>query len=195
MTTFFVCLSLLVAAYFLYGRYLDKVCRIDPAARVPSEKLYDGVDYMPMPRWRVFPYTAAQHRRDRSDIRCRHGCLFRSGGLFVDYLRRYISPEPCTITYRASSSCGTTAKSLPEVVAIYLGSGVGTRAEVVLAGAADTGGRGIPAFAGSHTLRHDRHVDVSLAGRYRRLLLRGHAHAHRQDHRPRLSGVRGLRSS
>ena len=33
MTTFFVCLSLLVAAYFFYGRYLDKVCRIDPADR------------------------------------------------------------------------------------------------------------------------------------------------------------------
>ena len=54
MTTFIVCLVLLVAAYFTYGRYLEKVCRIDAAAEVPSKRLYDGVDYVPMPRWRVF---------------------------------------------------------------------------------------------------------------------------------------------
>ncbi len=54
MVTFLLCLALLVAAYFTYGRYLERVCRIDPAADVPSRRLYDGVDYVPMPRWRVF---------------------------------------------------------------------------------------------------------------------------------------------
>lgn len=54
MITFLLCLALLVAAYFTYGRYLERVCRIDPAADVPSRRLYDGVDYVPMPRWRVF---------------------------------------------------------------------------------------------------------------------------------------------
>lgn len=54
MITFLLCLALLVAAYFTYGRYLERVCRIDPAAEVPSRRLYDGVDYVPMPRWRVF---------------------------------------------------------------------------------------------------------------------------------------------
>ncbi len=54
MITFIVCLVVLVAAYFLYGSYLDRVCRIDATAEVPSKRLYDGVDYVPMPRWRVF---------------------------------------------------------------------------------------------------------------------------------------------
>ena len=54
MITFFVCLALLVTAYFTYGRYLERVCRIDPAAEVPSKRLCDGVDYVPMPLWRTF---------------------------------------------------------------------------------------------------------------------------------------------
>ena len=54
MITFLCCLALLIAAYFTYGKYLDKVCRIDDKATVPSSKLYDGVDYVPMPRWRTF---------------------------------------------------------------------------------------------------------------------------------------------
>ena len=54
MLTFVLCLVLLVAAYFTYGRYLEHVCKIDGAASVPSSRLYDGVDYVPMPRWRTF---------------------------------------------------------------------------------------------------------------------------------------------
>ncbi len=54
MITFLCCLALLVAAYFTYGKYLDKVSRIDARATVPSKTLYDGVDYVPMPRWRTF---------------------------------------------------------------------------------------------------------------------------------------------
>ena len=54
MLTFLICLVLLVAAYFTYGRYLERVCKIDGSANVPSQRLYDGVDYVPMPRWRTF---------------------------------------------------------------------------------------------------------------------------------------------
>ena len=54
MITFFCCLALLVAAYFTYGRYLERQVGIDPKAETPCHRLYDGVDYVPMPRWRVF---------------------------------------------------------------------------------------------------------------------------------------------
>ncbi len=47
-------MALLVAAYFTYGRYLERVCEIDPAHPVPAKALYDGVDYLPLPRWKVF---------------------------------------------------------------------------------------------------------------------------------------------
>lgn len=54
MITFLCCLSVLIASYFLYGKFLDKLTAIDGKAQVPSERLYDGVDYMPLPRWRIF---------------------------------------------------------------------------------------------------------------------------------------------
>ncbi|MDE5636869.1 MAG: carbon starvation protein A [Alistipes sp.] len=54
MITFCVCLVLLVAAYFTYGRFLERVAGIDPEAATPCERLYDGVDYVPLPRWRTF---------------------------------------------------------------------------------------------------------------------------------------------
>ncbi len=54
MITFLICLALLVAAYFTYGTYLERVCGIDEKNPVPSATHFDGVDYVPMPRWRTF---------------------------------------------------------------------------------------------------------------------------------------------
>ncbi len=54
MITFLICLALLVGAYFTYGRYLERVCDIDAAHPVPSKTHYDGVDYLPLPRWKIF---------------------------------------------------------------------------------------------------------------------------------------------
>lgn len=54
MITFVICLAALVIAYFTYGRFLEKVCGIKNDIQVPSKNLYDGVDYIPMPRWKTF---------------------------------------------------------------------------------------------------------------------------------------------
>lgn len=54
MVTFLICLAMLIGAYFTYGRYLERVCEIDAKNPVPSKTCYDGVDYLPLPRWKVF---------------------------------------------------------------------------------------------------------------------------------------------
>ena len=54
MITFLVCLTLLVVAYFTYGPYLERQVKIDPQATTPCQRMADGVDYVRMPRWRVF---------------------------------------------------------------------------------------------------------------------------------------------
>ena len=54
MITFLICLGALILAYFTYGRYLEKVCEVNPCNPVPSKTHYDGVDYLPLPRWRIF---------------------------------------------------------------------------------------------------------------------------------------------
>ena len=43
MITFVVCLVTLVAAYFLYGRFLERTVGINPDADMPSKTHYDGV--------------------------------------------------------------------------------------------------------------------------------------------------------
>ncbi len=54
MTTFLTCLTILAAAYFVYGRVLERMCGIDPRRSMPSSTHYDGVDYIPMPLWKTF---------------------------------------------------------------------------------------------------------------------------------------------
>lgn len=54
MITFFICLALLVTAYFTYGCYLERQVGIDPKAVTPCHRLADGVDYVELPRWRIF---------------------------------------------------------------------------------------------------------------------------------------------
>lgn len=54
MITFSICFIALVTAYFTYGSYLEKICDIDDKNPTPATTLYDGVDYMPMPKWKTF---------------------------------------------------------------------------------------------------------------------------------------------
>ncbi|HBX90609.1 MAG TPA: carbon starvation protein A [Alistipes sp.] len=54
MITFLICLGLLAGSYFTYGRYLERLCDVDASHPVPSQTRYDGVDYMPLPRWKIF---------------------------------------------------------------------------------------------------------------------------------------------
>ncbi len=123
MITFFVCLSLLIAAYFLYGRFLDRVCRIDPKAEVPSKRLYDGVDYMPMPRWRVFLIQLLNIAGIGPIFGAVLGACFGPvaflwitfGGIFLGAMHDYLSG---VIILR------NDGRSLPEIVGRYLGGGV-----------------------------------------------------------------------
>lgn len=53
MISFFVCLAILIAGYFTYGKVVEKVFGPDDRA-TPAIELQDGTDYVPMPRWRIF---------------------------------------------------------------------------------------------------------------------------------------------
>ena len=47
-------LAILVIGYVLYGGWLAKQWGVDPSRPTPAQEMHDGVDYVPMPRWRVF---------------------------------------------------------------------------------------------------------------------------------------------
>lgn len=123
MITFLICLTLLVAAYFLYGAYLDRVCQIDDKAAVPSATLYDGVDYIPMPRWRTFLIQLLNIAGVGPIFGAIMGACFGPvaflwitlGGIFVGAMHDYISG---VILLR------NDGLSLPEIVGRYLGRGM-----------------------------------------------------------------------
>jgi carbon starvation protein CstA len=52
MITFFISLLILLAAYFIYGRTVEKIFGIDAARTTPAITKQDGVDYVPLPTWR-----------------------------------------------------------------------------------------------------------------------------------------------
>ena len=54
MTLFLFSLFLLITGYFTYGVLVEKVFVIKPEHKTPAVTYMDGVDYMPLPAWRVF---------------------------------------------------------------------------------------------------------------------------------------------
>lgn len=54
MYSFVIALVLLVAGYFLYGKFMEKVFGVEPSRTTPAVANPDGVDYVPLPWWRIF---------------------------------------------------------------------------------------------------------------------------------------------
>ena len=53
MITFTLCLLALVAGYFIYGRFVERIFGPD-GRKTPALTHTDGVDYIPMPTWKIF---------------------------------------------------------------------------------------------------------------------------------------------
>ena len=53
MISFFACLALLIAGYFIYGGFVSKTFGPDDR-ETPAITMEDGVDYVVMPTWRIF---------------------------------------------------------------------------------------------------------------------------------------------
>ena len=54
MFSFLVSLVALVAGYFIYGRVVEKVFGVDSSRKTPAITKADGVEYIPMPAWKVY---------------------------------------------------------------------------------------------------------------------------------------------
>ena len=54
MITFFISILILLLGYIFYSRFIERIEGMDPDRQTPAYKLKDGVDYVPMPWWRVF---------------------------------------------------------------------------------------------------------------------------------------------
>ena len=106
MIWFFLCVGLLVAGYFLYGKFIERIFGPKPEAENPAITMADGSDYVPMSDKKVYlvqllniagvgpifgpipaflPSTASRHALDRLRLRNlrRRQCDYFSGMLSV----------------------------------------------------------------------------------------------------------------
>lgn len=125
MITFLVCLSILIIGYFTYGTYVSKTVGYDDSIQTPAIRLEDGVDYMPMPWYKVFliqflniagtgPIFGAISGALFGPVAflwITFGCIF--AGAVHDHLSGVISMK----------HDGT---SIPEIVGMYLGKNMKT---------------------------------------------------------------------
>ena len=50
MISFIICIVALIASYFIYGKYIERISGVDETRQTPAFRLQDGVDYVPMPK-------------------------------------------------------------------------------------------------------------------------------------------------
>ena len=123
MLTFFVCLATLIASYFLYGGVLSRIAKLDKSADVPSKSMYDGVDYIPLPRWRIFLIQLLNIAGTGPIFGAILGACYGPvaflwitlGGIFMGAMHDF---------FAGVISLRNGGKSLPETIGKYLGRGM-----------------------------------------------------------------------
>lgn len=123
MITFAICLAVLVTSYFLYGGLLSRIAKLDKSADVPSKSMYDGVDYMPLPRWRIFLIQLLNIAGTGPIFGAILGACYGPvaflwitlGGIFMGAMHDF---------FAGVVSLRHGGKSLPETIGIYLGGGM-----------------------------------------------------------------------
>lgn len=54
MISFTIALLILIAGYFTYGKFMERLVGADPKRKTPVHEMADGVDYVKMPSWKIF---------------------------------------------------------------------------------------------------------------------------------------------
>lgn len=54
MYSFIICILVLVASYFIYGKFIERIAGVDETRETPAYRLEDGVDYVPISRIKNF---------------------------------------------------------------------------------------------------------------------------------------------
>lgn len=120
---FFLACALLILGYVFYGRLAERVFRLDVKRPTPAVSRPDGVDYVVMPRWRIFLIQLLNIAGLGPVFGALSGALFGPaallwivfgcilGGAVHDFMAAMISAE-------------NDGENLPEEVGRYLGNGM-----------------------------------------------------------------------
>ena len=120
MVTFSIALVLLVVGYLIYGKYINKLFDPDPSRKTPALTMTDGVDYIPLPTWKIFMIQFLNIAGLGPIFGAIMGAQFGTasylwivfGTIFAGAVHDFFS---------GSLSLRNAGESLPELIARYLG--------------------------------------------------------------------------
>ena len=119
MITFTICLLALIAGYFTYGRVVERIFGPD-GRKTPALTKTDGVDYIPLPTWKIFMIQFLNIAGVGPIFGAIMGAMFGTasylwivlGSIFAGAVHDYLS---------GMLSLRHDGESLPEIIGRYLG--------------------------------------------------------------------------
>ncbi len=122
MITFSIALILLVVGYWIYGGYVNKLFAPDPNRKTPALTMTDGVDFIPLPTWKIFMIQFLNIAGLGPIFGAIMGAQFGTasylwivfGTIFAGAVHDFLAG---TLSLRNSG------ESLPQIIGRYLGSG------------------------------------------------------------------------
>lgn len=122
MVSFFLSIAALLLGYFIYSKIVDKAFGADENIKTPAVRLEDGVDFVPMPSWKIFLIQFLNIAGLGPIFGAISGALWGPaaflwivfGSIFAGGVHDYFS---------GMLSVRHDGASIPEVVGKYLGSG------------------------------------------------------------------------
>lgn len=123
MTAFLIALAVLIGGYFVYGLIVERIIGCNPKREMPCYAKQDGIDYLPLPTWKVFLIQFLNIAGLGPIFGAIMGIMFGPaaflwivlGAIFGGAVHDFISG---TISIRMGGA------SLPEIVGSQLGNGV-----------------------------------------------------------------------
>ncbi len=131
---FLFCVLLLVAGYLVYGRFVERVYGVNADEQMPCVKKPDGVDFVPLPTWRVFLIQLLNIAGLGPVVGAVSGCLFGPvallwivlgcilAGAMHDFLAALMSAQRngANLPELVGENLGETARYVMRFVCIFL---------------------------------------------------------------------------
>ena len=123
MYSFIICAAILIASYFIYGKFVERISGVDETRQTPAYRMEDGVDYVPMSRIKNFLIHFLNIAGLGPIFGAIQGALFGPaaflwitfGTIFIGSIHDFFSG------YMSLRDNGLT---MPDIVSKYLGSNI-----------------------------------------------------------------------
>nr|WP_295162212.1 carbon starvation CstA family protein [uncultured Methanobrevibacter sp.] len=121
MFSFIICFLALIASYFIYGKFIERISGVDETNQTPAFRLQDGVDYMPMSTIKNFLIHFLNIAGLGPIFGAIQGALFgpaafvwiTSGTIFIGAIHDFFS---------GFMSLRNDGLTMPQIISKYLGS-------------------------------------------------------------------------